>query len=384
MKKGRTLAPDAADLRRRAEEILAEKDSPRAPVLPEAESRRLVHELQVHQVELELQNQELRQSRAALEEARDQYRDLYDRAPIGYLTLDEKGLIRQANLTAARMLSSDRSRLQGQSLYSFVEQEQRGALLRRLKGVAETSTELSLEVEIVMSDGGRLPAQLAIATLHGGSEATPARGFRAVIVDISRLKAAENQLQKANERLEDEVEIRTAELVSVNQALQKEVEQRKEAARELGRQKTELELRTQELEQSNIAVGVLLRRSEQDRQAMEDNIMQQVHKLLLPCLKNVLATRLEAGQRLGIEAALTHLEHITSCFAKKLGSPNLGLSARELQIAGMINQGLSSKDIAESLHMSPDTVSFHRRNIRRKLGITDTNTSLATRLREFV
>jgi DNA-binding CsgD family transcriptional regulator len=96
-----------------------------------------------------------------------------------------------------------------------------------------------------------------------------------------------------------------------------------------------------------------------------------------------LATRLEAGQRLGIEAALTHPQHITSLFANKLGSPNLGLSARELQIAGMINQGLSSKDIAHNLNMSPDTVSFHRRNIRRKLGITDTNTSLATHLRKF-
>jgi DNA-binding NarL/FixJ family response regulator len=114
---------------------------------------------------------------------------------------------------------------------------------------------------------------------------------------------------------------------------------------------------------------------------MEDNIMQQVHKLLLPCLKNVLETRLEPKQRLGIEAALSHLDHITSCFAKKLASPSLGLSTRELQIASMINQGLSSKEIAESLHMSLDTVSFHRRNIRRKLGITDTNTSLATHLR---
>jgi DNA-binding NarL/FixJ family response regulator len=179
------------------------------------------------------------------------------------------------------------------------------------------------------------------------------------------------------------VSLRTAELIAINKALEKEIEQREGVARDLGRQKAELEVKTMELEQYNTAVGVLLRRSEQDRQAMEDNIMQQVHKLLLPCLKNVLVTRLEAGQRLGIEAALTHLQHITSSFANKLSSPNMGLSGRELQIAGMINQGLNSKDIAHSLNMSSDTVSFHRRNIRRKLGITDTNTSLATHLRKF-
>jgi PAS domain S-box-containing protein len=376
---GRTDAVN--DLRRRAEDRLAGEQSHANPPAGVEDARRLLHELQVHQVELELQNQELRQSRAALEEARDQYRDLYDRAPVGYLTLDEKGMIRQANLTAARMLSIDRGRLPEQSLYRFVEQEQRGALLRRLKAVAGTNTEMNLEIEIINEGGAGFPAQLAISTLTG--EETPARGFRVVIVDISRLKAAENQLHQAIDNLEEEVSIRTAELIAINKALEEEMARREEAARDLGRQKAELELKSMELEQSNIAVGVLLRRSEQDRQAMEDNIMQQVHKLLLPCLKNILATRLEAGQRQGIEAALTHLEHITSSFANKLGSPNLGLSARELQIAGMINQGLSSKDIAQSLNMSPDTVSFHRRNIRRKLGITDTNTSLAAHLRNF-
>ncbi|MBI5521520.1 MAG: PAS domain S-box protein [Desulfarculus sp.] len=371
----------ASELRRRAEDLIRDQASGANLALKDEDIRRLLHELQVHQVELELQNHELRQSRAALEEARDQYRDLYDRAPVGYLTLDEKGIIRQANLTAARMLSSDRGRLEGQSLYGFVEQEHRGALLRRLKAVAETASELNLEIQTVSGGGAKFPVQLAISTLSG--DESPARGFRVVIVDISRLKAAESQLRQANERLEDEVEIRTAELIATNKVLEEEIKQREEAARELGRQKEALVSKTEELEQSNIAVGVLLRRSEQDRMSMEENIMQQVHKLLLPCLKNVLATRLDTGQRLGIEAALSHLESITSSFAKKLGSPSLGLSARELQIAGMINQGLSSKDIAESLHMSPDTVSFHRRNIRRKLGITDTNTSLAMHLREF-
>jgi PAS domain S-box-containing protein len=381
MEKSSARAPDAAELRRRAEERLGRKALGVPPSLVEKDPRRLLHELQVHQVELELQNEELRQARDTLEEARDRYLDLYDRAPVGYLTLDEKGVIRQANLAAARMLSRERSLLKGQSIYQHVEQEQRGYLLRRLNAVAETNTELNLEIEVIKEDGGNFPARLEISTQCG--EEPPAREFRVVVVDISRLKAFQNQLLEAKERLEDEVRVRTSELIATNKALEGEITQRNEAVRELDRQKTALELKTQELEQANVAVGVLLRRSEQDREAMEDNVMQQVHKLLLPCLHNVLKTKLEPTQRIGIETALSHLEHITSSFAKRLGSPDLGLSGRELQIAGMINRGLSSKEIAESLNMSPDTVSFHRRNIRRKLGITDTNTSLSTHLRKF-
>jgi PAS domain S-box-containing protein len=381
MEKSPAQAPGAAELRHRAEERLGNKAPGGFHFLMEDDTRRLLHELQVHQVELELQNEELRQARDTLEKARDRYLDLYDRAPVGYLTLDEKGMIRQANLAAARMLSHDRSLLKGQSIYQHVEQEQRGYLLRRLNAVAETNTELNLEIEIIKGDGAKFPARLEISTQS--SEEVVAREFRVVVVDISRLKVVENQLLQAKERLEDEVRVRTSELIATNKALEGEITQRNEVVRELDQQKTTLELKSQELEQANIAVGVLLRRSEQDREAMEDNIMQQVHKLLLPCLRNMLKTSLEPNQRIGIETALSHLEHITSSFAKKLGAPDLGLSARELQIAGMINQGLSSKEIAESLNMSPDTVSFHRRNIRRKLGITDTNTSLSTHLRNF-
>ena len=71
----------------------------------------LLHELQVHQIELEMQNQQLREAQQQLEETRDRYADLYDFAPVGYLTLDESGIVQEINLTGASMLDRERANI---------------------------------------------------------------------------------------------------------------------------------------------------------------------------------------------------------------------------------------------------------------------------------
>src|SRR5262245_62551492 len=81
---------------------------------------RLVHELEVHQIELELQNEELRRAQVELEESRQQFSDLYDFAPVGYLTVDQNTVVVQANLTAVTMLGVERGRLVGQRLTWFL------------------------------------------------------------------------------------------------------------------------------------------------------------------------------------------------------------------------------------------------------------------------
>ena len=84
---------------------------------------KLMHELQVHQVELEMQNEELRKTQTLLEEARDRYFDLYDLAPISYCTVSEKGVILEANLAAAELLGEPRSELIGQRISHYISKE---------------------------------------------------------------------------------------------------------------------------------------------------------------------------------------------------------------------------------------------------------------------
>ena len=102
---------DPAELRRRAELRLKDQQSKKPPNQTDADNRRQLHELEVHQIELEMQNEELRESREATEALLEKYTDLYDFAPVGYLTLDREGIIREANLTGASVLGIARSAL---------------------------------------------------------------------------------------------------------------------------------------------------------------------------------------------------------------------------------------------------------------------------------
>ena len=103
---------NAAELRRQAEAKLSERKKKAAPPpATEADTRRLVHELEVHQIELEMQNEELVQSRAEVEALLRQYTDLYDFAPVGYFTLARDGAIHQVNLAGANLLGVERGAL---------------------------------------------------------------------------------------------------------------------------------------------------------------------------------------------------------------------------------------------------------------------------------
>ena len=117
------------ELRKQAEDKVAslrERDLLR--YLPQYEEKRLIHELQVHQVELEMQNEEMRGAQAELEDSRGRYKELYDFAPVGYVTLDQFGLIVESNLTAATLLSVTRAALIGKYLQSFMDRESADAL----------------------------------------------------------------------------------------------------------------------------------------------------------------------------------------------------------------------------------------------------------------
>ena len=130
MKKSRALPPaTGTKLRRRAEKKLrvTPPASDAVTLLTCAEAQHPLHELQVHQIELEMQNEELRQSCAEVVAATEKYADLYDSAPVSYLMLDAVGDIREANLTAAHYLGVNRVQLIGRRFGVSVAEESRAA-----------------------------------------------------------------------------------------------------------------------------------------------------------------------------------------------------------------------------------------------------------------
>jgi PAS domain S-box-containing protein len=182
-------ADQRARLRRHAEDRLRQQAGNRsaAAVSPKshADAKRLLHELQVHQIELELQNAELRQARDELEVALDNYTDLYDFAPSGYFTLAATGAIRQANLTGATLVGIERSRLLGQSFGQLIAAGFRPAFRTFLEQVFAGQTKRAGDFELVCQGQPLRFVNIEAQCLLNRQEC------RAAVVDITARKFAE-------------------------------------------------------------------------------------------------------------------------------------------------------------------------------------------------
>ena len=156
----------------------------------------MLHELQVHQIELEMQNEELREAHEALEVTRARYFDLYDLAPIGYCTVSEQGLIMQANLAAASMLGTTRSELLRQRWTSFIHKDDADRYYLHRKKLVESGEQQSCELRMVKKDGSQFWGHWT-ATIARDGNGEPE--LRAVLSDISERKGAEQALKTIDE-----------------------------------------------------------------------------------------------------------------------------------------------------------------------------------------
>lgn len=180
-----------AILRRQAEEIAREKafKSPRNPEeMSLEETRQILHDLRVHQIELEMQNEELRRSQQELDAAGARYFDFYDLAPVGYLTLSEKGLILAANLTTAAMLDVVRSNLIKKPFSRFIFKEDQDTFYLNNKRLFNTAAPQMWELRMLKQDGTSFWARFnAIVAKDSDGEAV----CRIVMSDITDRKFAE-------------------------------------------------------------------------------------------------------------------------------------------------------------------------------------------------
>ncbi len=155
------------------------------------EAHRVLEELRVHQIELEMQNEELRRTQMELDVSRARYFDLYDLAPVGYCTVDAKGLIQEANLTSSNLLGIDRGAMMKLPFSKFVFPQDQDIHYRNLKLLGETTNQ-SFELRMVRQDGSMFWAHIAM-TSEPGSDGEPV--CRIVIVDITRQKLLEDELR---------------------------------------------------------------------------------------------------------------------------------------------------------------------------------------------
>jgi len=161
-------------------------------------SKALIHELQVHQIELELQNEELRRTRAELEVLLDRYSDLYDFAPIGYFTVGRDGTLRETNLAGARLLGDERAQLVGRKLGAFVARSDRSAVEALIASTTTDGPRTTIEVTLAPAAAGAgepVFVDLTVAAAPGAAEC------RIVAVDVSARRKAEEGL-RASQKME--------------------------------------------------------------------------------------------------------------------------------------------------------------------------------------
>jgi PAS domain S-box-containing protein len=189
--------------------------------------------------------------------------------------------------------------------------------------------------------------------------------------------------KRIEEELERQVNNRTADLSRANKLLKQEIIERKKIATALRKRDREISKKSENLERVNIALSVLLKRREEDKDELEEKILSNVKEIVMPYIKKFKKMRLSNAQMDYVNILESHLSDIVSPFLHNLKSRYFNFTPREIEIAILVKEGKRTKDIAELLGCSQQTVDFHRFNIRNKLGMRYKKSNLRSGLLSF-
>jgi len=281
---------------------------------------------------------EYKETEAELRKSEKRYRDLLETMNEGFRVIDEKGFITYSNEKLSEMLGYEVDEMIGRLAAEFLEEQSRKVWAREFEKRKKHESS-RYEMTFVRKDGERISAIVSPRPILDDKGVF--RGSFAAITDISDLKRTESSLKEREK---------------------------------------ELKVKTTNLEEMNAALRVLLRRMEEDRRDLEDKVRLNVQQMIHPYLERLKAAGLSGRQRGHLNKLEANLNEIMSPFTQKLLSEHPRLTPAELQIANLIRQGKSSKEIADDLGLSLRTVETHRRNMRNKLGLKDKKSNLKSYL----
>lgn len=202
------------------------------------------------------------------------------------------------------------------------------------------------------------------------------------LIDQTKQKEAEQQLVAYHQELEHRVEQRTEELLEANTRLSEEVEEQKRLQQALLSSEMALEKERAALEESNISLRVLMKQAEQEKKFFEERVSTNLLSFIEPYLDKLKRTDLDVRQVNYVNIIEEHIRNVTSPFVRKSMAMNLKLTPAEMQVANLIRQGKTSKQIADLLSVSQLTVDKQRNSIRKKIGLTNQKVNLKTFLME--
>jgi PAS domain S-box-containing protein len=284
----------------------------------------------------------------ALRESEEKYRSLVERAYDAILIADFEGNLLEANKKAEELFGYTREELVGMNILQLDPEDEHERALRIFAKFAEGEIDSLLDAKVLKKDGTTVPVDISGGVIEYGGKQVAQGIFR----DITDRKKMEEYLQDYQDRLEKLVDGRTKEL----------------------------RMKSLKLEEVNTALKVLLAQREKDKTELEDKILFNVRKLVLPYLDSLQQRQLDDEQRTYLNVLETNLKNIVSPFAKKLTSIHETFTPQEIKIADLIRGGKTVKEIALAFGVSEATINAHRQHIRNKLGLSNQKVNLKTYL----
>jgi PAS domain S-box-containing protein len=310
----------------------------------------------------------------ALRDSEERYRALAD-AAFEAIFISENGICTNTNQAATEMFGYKHDELIGIFGADVIAPESKELVKHNML----SGHEKPYEVVAQRKDGTTFHTEI-----RGKMTRYKGKDVRITVVnDVDDRKRAEETLRQAHDELEMKVERRTYELVKANERLKNEIEDHRRTELALKERRKELENKTHELEEVNAALKVLLKQRDEDKKELEEKVVANVKTLVFPYVEKLNKSLLNDQQAVYLDIVKSNLEDVLAPFLNQLSSKYFDLTPKEIQIAGLVKDGKTTKEISEFLNSTTGAVDFHRNNLRKKLGLRNTKTNLRSFLLSF-
>ncbi len=355
------------------------KPKPTAPLMAHVPTRkeRLLVSLYQRIAQLETENAQLHHLRQALADQTQRHQALADAIPQVVYTLDDRGYVLTVNAAVATWGDTPEQWI-GRLLWARVDEGDRERVARVFAQLAEARQNRSHTQQFRLHTGNGQVRWLETQTSIRFSEEGRFRWCQGVCRDLTAMMQPGTNESDPPEVATERANLRLRELARINAQLQHKIDERFITEKALRDREAELEMEKTNLQEVNTALKVLLKRREEDKRALEEQVMYNVKKLVLPFLSKAQKESPDASQRSYLEIVEANLRDITCGFSRRLSLAYYGLTNAELKVANFIRQGKKNREIAKLLNLSVRTVEAYRQAIRNKLRLQNKKVNLRT------
>lgn len=327
--------------------------------------------------ELRHELQERQKAEARIRESERRYRNFLESSPDPVVVYNMKGVATYVNPAFEQTFGMSRDEVLGKQI-DFVPPESWSETRKAIRSMLKGQKINLFETQRMTKDGRKLDVQLSSCLYM--DEAGQAVGNIVTLRDVTDHKRAEVALRKYQDRLEELVHERTTELNEANLRLAQEVKERKSTQKTLLRREVDLQAQSRHLEEVNTALRVLLKQREEDKDALQKKVLNNVKQLVRPYLEQLQQTRMSTRQQTLARILESNLDNIVAPFLSRLSNRFSHFTPAEIRIANLVKEGRNNEEIAGLLLISKNTVLFHRHNIRKKMKLLRTAGNLRSHL----